>query len=389
MLANKLRSLLTMLGVIIGIAAVIATVALGEGAQRSIENQLQSLGTDVLTIRPGQSMFGGVDRGGARLTVDDAEALLESPEHIVAAAPEMQSSLQIELGKENANLSVVGTWASYFDLNNFALATGRFFTDEEDRGRRRVAVLGALVGSRLGAGRGSLVGETILVRGVRFDVIGVLAEKGSQGFQNPDEAIYIPLGTAQYRVLGTDRIRSIAFQAQSEAELPKALAEADAVLRREHRLRAGEERDFSIRDQTALLSTFQETTRSLSFLLAGIALISLIVGGIGIMNIMLVSVSERTREIGLRKALGARRADVLMQFLIEALVLCLGGGALGVGVGVGSSFALQRFAGWNMSVSPQALVVAFAFAAIVGIFFGMWPARRAARLDPIEALRYE
>ena len=390
--ANKLRSLLTMLGIIIGIAAVIAMMALGEGAQRSVAQRLQSLGANVLTVRPGQSAFGGGGgvRGQASMTVEDAEALRDQAgDAVLHVVPELESRLQVEHGTRNANLSVVGTWPSYFEVNNFQLAAGRLFTEGEDRGRRRVVVLGALVGQQLGTSSAALVGQSIRVRGTTFEVVGVLAEKGSQGFSNPDEALYVPLATAQVRVMGSDRIRSITVQASGEGRMQDAMVAVDTVLRREHRLRPGEDADFTIRDQATLVATVQETTKTFSFLLAGIAAISLLVGGIGIMNIMLVSVTERTREIGLRKALGARPQDVLLQFLVESLVLCLAGGILGLALGWGGSVALQRMAGWNTVVSPESVVLAIAFAAGVGIFFGLWPARRAASLAPIEALRYE
>ena len=388
-LANKLRSLLTTLGVVIGIAAVITMVALGEGAQRTVEQRLQGLGANLLTVRPGQSSFGGAGRGQSRLTVDDAEALLERPLHIAGVAPETQGRVQIEHGAANANLEIVGTWTSWFAINNFALDGGRLFTPAEDRGRRRVAVLGALAGDELGVPAPALLGETIRLGGVPFRVIGVLAEKGGQGFSNPDESVYVPLATAQLRVLGNDTVRSITVQAVSRDSMDAAMVEIDRVLRREHRLRPGQAADFNVGDQATLLTTMQETTRTFSFLLAGIAAISLLVGGIGIMNIMLVSVTERTREIGLRKSLGARRRDILLQFLIEALVLCLAGGALGLLLGIGGSLALARLAGWTLAVAPEAVFVAFGFAAGVGVFFGLWPARRAAGLEPIEALRYE
>ncbi len=389
LVTNKLRSLLTMLGVVIGIAAVITMVALGEGAQRTVEERLQTLGANVLTVRPGQSFFGGVGRGQSNLTVEDAEALLERGRSIVAVAPEVEDRLQVEYGAANANVSIVGAWPSYFAVNNFALAAGRLFTPAEDRGRRRVVVLGALAGDALGVPAPALVGQTVRIAGIPFRVLGVLAEKGGQGFANPDESLYIPLATAQVRVMGTDRVRAIGVQAVSREAMDAALAEVDQVLRREHRLRPGEEADFTVRDQATLLSTVQETTRTFSFLLAGIAAISLLVGGIGIMNIMLVSVTERTKEIGLRKSLGARRRDILLQFLIEALVLCLAGGAVGLLAGIGGSFALSRFAGWTVAVAPESVAVAFGFAAGVGLFFGLWPARRASGLEPIEALRYE
>ncbi|WP_224368230.1 ABC transporter permease [Hyalangium versicolor] len=389
-IANKLRSLLTMLGVVIGIAAVIAMVALGEGAQRNVAARLQTLGANVLTVRPGQSFMGGVGRGQALLSVDDAEALRANPQDILAVAPEMESRTQVEHGASNANLSIVGTWPAYFSINNYSTAAGRLFTDTEDRGRRRIAVLGALVGQQLGGvSADSLVGQSIRIGGVPFEVIGVLTEKGAQGFSNPDESIYVPLATAQFRIMGSDRVRSIGVQAVSEDKMDDAMVEINQILRREHRLRAGQEADFNIRDQASLLTTMQETTQTFTMLLAGIAAISLIVGGIGIMNIMLVSVTERTREIGLRKALGARPQDIMYQFLIESLVLCLVGGALGLILGVGGSYALQQLAGWNTAVSPESIVLAFAFSGGVGVFFGIWPARRAASLTPIESLRYE
>ena len=387
--ANKLRSFLTALGIIIGIAAVITMVALGEGAQRSVQERLQGLGTNVLTVRPGQDFMGGVDRGEARLTGEDARALLREPRAILRVSPEMQRRLQVEHGTSNGNIQVVGVWPAYFDIQNHAVAEGRMFTDAEERGRRRVVVLGAAVGQSLGTSSPALVGETIRIRGIPFEVIGTLAEKGQVGFGSPDDSLYIPLATAQFRVFGTDRVQTVHVQAVGEREVDAAITEIDTVLRREHRLRPAIPSDFNILNQATLLETFQATTRTFSFLLAGIALVSLLVGGIGIMNIMLVSVTERTREIGVRKALGARRRDILLQFLIEALVLCLAGGAIGILTGLGGAMTLQRLAGWNTAVSPEAVIVAFLFSAAVGIFFGLWPARRAASLDPIEALRYE
>ena len=387
--ANKLRSFLTALGIIIGIAAVITMVALGEGAQRSVQERLQGLGTNVLTVRPGQEFFGGVDRGDARLTQKDARALLREPRAIADVSPEMQRRMQVEYGAANGNIQIVGVWPSFFSIQNHQATAGRLFTDAEERGRRRVAVLGAAVGTPLQTSSESLVGQTIRIRGIPFEVIGVLATKGSMGFQSPDDQIYVPLSTAQFRVFGEERVQSVYVQAVDGNQMDMALAEIDSVLRRERRLRAGEQSDFQVRNQATLIETFQATTRTFSFLLAGIALISLLVGGIGIMNIMLVSVTERTREIGVRKALGARKRDILLQFLIEALVLCLAGGTVGILTGIGGAVALQRLAGWSTAVSLQAILLAFLFSAAVGIFFGLWPARRAASLHPIEALRYE
>jgi putative ABC transport system permease protein len=387
--ANKLRSFLTALGIIIGISAVIAMVALGEGAQRNVQAQLQSLGVNTLVIRPGQEFFGGVDRGDAKLTVKDAEALLREPKAILDGTPLTQRRIQVEYLGGNGNINVTGAWPSYFSIENFRIDSGHLFNQNEERGRRRVAVLGATAGDALKTSSMALLGKSIRIQGVPFEVIGVLQAKGSAGFQNPDDGIYIPFSTAQFRVFGSDRVQSIEVQAVSSSQMDAALAEIDHVLRREHRRRATQTSDFTIRNQTTLVQTFQETTKTFSFLLAGIALVSLLVGGIGIMNIMLVSVTERTREIGVRKALGAKRRDILLQFLIEALVLCLAGGLIGVLLGVGGATALQKLAGWNTAVSINAIAIAFLFSGAVGVFFGLWPARRAARLDPIEALRYE
>jgi putative ABC transport system permease protein len=390
--ANKMRSMLTMLGIVIGIAAVITMVALGEGAQRSVQERLQALGTNVLTVNPGQQMFGGVDRGeSVRLTVQDAEALLREPRAIKAVSPEMNRNQQLEYSGNNANAQVVGVWPSYFEINNHSATIGRLFDEGENRGRRRVAVVGARLGERLNIDTNSLVGKSILVRGIPFDVIGVLKEKGSgTGFGgSSDERIFIPQATAQFRIFGQDRVNNIQVQAHSPDDMNRAMAEIERTLRREHRIRPGDPSDFSIRNQATLLSTFEETTRTFSFLLAGIAIVSLVVGGIGIMNIMLVSVTERTREIGVRKALGARRRDIMLQFLIEALVLCIAGGIIGLGVGVSAAFGMAKLAAWNTVVAPQAAILAIGFSAFIGVFFGLWPARRAASLDPIVSLRYE
>jgi putative ABC transport system permease protein len=389
-IANKLRSMLTMLGIIIGISAVIAIVTLGDAARGAITAQLQGLGTNLLTVRPGQELFGGVDRGNAKLTVEDAEALQAAGGSIDAVAPEMETRVQVEFGTGNSNSSVVGTWPSYFQVNNQELAAGRLFSEGEDRGRRRVAVIGSAVGERLGvADSRALIGQTVRIRGIPFQVIGVMAEKGGGGFANPDESLYVPLSTAQFRLVGDDQIRSLGVQAVSEERMDAAMVQIDQVLRRQHRLAAGEESDFSIGNQSTLLDTVQNTTRTLSLLLAGIAAISLLVGGIGIMNIMLVSVTERTREIGLRKALGARRRDILTQFLVEAVLLCVSGGLIGLAIGFGGSLGVLRVFGWTAVLSANAAFLAVGFSAGVGIFFGLWPARRAAMLVPIEALRYE
>ena len=388
--ANKLRSFLTMLGIVIGVGAVITMVALGEGAQRQVENQIESLGTNVLTVRPGQGMFRGV-RGGsnARLTTEDVEAVRRGAPALVEVAPEMQGQLQVQFGRNNANVRILGTTPNYAAVENHTLQLGRFFDESEDRGRRRVAVLGGAVPAVLNTDSAELVGRTISIRNISFEVVGVLEEKGGSGWFNQDEQIFVPLETAQFRLLGTDRVSQFKVVVESEAAIPVAMVQIEDVLRREHRLPLGRENDFWISDSVQFLEMAQETTQTFTMLLAGIAAVSLLVGGIGIMNIMLVSVTERTKEIGVRKALGATRKAVLLQFLLEATTLCMTGGILGVAFAYGAAEMLSRSAGWTMAIAPQAIGLAVVFAAAVGVFFGLWPARRAASLDPIVALRYE
>jgi putative ABC transport system permease protein len=327
----------------------------------------------------------------APLTLDDARAIEEGARSILAVQPEMSRNLQVQHGSGNTNTSVVGTSANYLEVRNFRIATGRMFRESEDAGRKRVAVLGPQVLTDLGvADPATLLGESVRIDGIWFEVVGVLASRGQTGgFQNQDDQVLIPIQTARYRVIGNDRLRSINLLSASEDDIPLTMAEATRILRREHRLRPGQADDFTIRNQADFLTALGETTQVFTYLLAGIAAVSLLVGGIGIMNIMLVSVTERTREIGIRKALGATPVNILLQFLIEAVVLCLIGGVIGIGVGIGTAVILSRTLGWNTSVGPESVAIAFGFSAFVGIVFGVWPARRAAGMDPIDALRYE
>ncbi len=388
---NKLRSMLTMLGIIIGVAALITMVSLGTGAQRSVQSRIEALGPDLLTVFPGQSRRGGVaSETRVSLTVDDALALARDGNYIKAVVPELNRSQQVSSGATNINVNVVGTTANYVDVRRFTLVAGRMFSEGDDAARERYAVLGASVPRMLNANPAAMVGSDISIRGIQFEVIGILGEKGSQGsFANLDEQVLIPLETARYRIFGTDRLRSATVQIDDPANSSLAMIEIERVLRREHKIRPGGENDFQIRRQADLLETLETTARTFTRLLAGIAAVSLLVGGIGIMNIMLVSVTERTREIGVRKALGATRSTIMRQFLVEALVLCMVGGTAGILVGAAGSVVLSRVNHWNTSISPFAIALAFLFSAAVGVFFGMWPARRAANLDPIIALRYE
>jgi putative ABC transport system permease protein len=388
--ANVLRSALTMLGIIIGVAAVITMVALGSGAQAAIEEQIQALGTDRLSIYPGQSFRRGVaSTSRVSLTTEDALALTRDAPALRAVVPELSGNLQIKYGNRNANIRVVATTPEYVTVNNMDVVAGRNLSHGDGDSRRRVALLGSAVPDMLEANGPAMVGQELIIRGLRFEIVGLLEEKGGQGFFNPDERILIPLETGQYRVHGSDRLGSITAQVIHPDSITVAMIGIEGVLRREHGIRPGAANDFQIRTGTEFLTTAQEATETFTFLLAGIAAVSLLVGGIGIMNIMLVSVTERTREIGLRKAVGARRSNIMYQFLIEALTLCMLGGVIGVLVGAAGAEALHRFRDWNTLVSPQAVALAFAFSAAVGIFFGLWPAQRAARLDPIEALRHE
>jgi putative ABC transport system permease protein len=368
---NKLRSVLTMLGIVIGVGAVITMVALGTGAQTAVEQELQALGTDLLSVYPGQSMhrgFASADR--VSLTSDDAAALRRDGYALKEIVPELSRSQQVEYGNQNVNTEIVAATANYADVNNYDVVAGEMFTAGDNDSRRRVAVLGNAVPSMFGANGVAMIGQQISVRGIPFEIIGILSEKGSQGWRNPDEQILIPLRTGQFRVFGTDRVRSITVQVVDPDSVTVAMIGIERVLRREHGIRPGADNNFQIRNRTEFLSARQETAATFTFLLAGIAAVSLIVGGIGIMNIMLVSVTERT-------------------ILVEAVTLCLMGGVIGILAGSGAAIALSRLQNWNTLVSPQAVGIAFLFSAAVGIFFGLWPARRASRLDPIEALRYE
>lgn len=388
--ANKMRSALTLLGIIIGVAAVITMIALGRGAERRIQERISQLGVNVLTVMPGRGFHRGITAGVKDLTPRDARAILEKAEAVAAVAPSMTGSLQIEHTNVNHNTTVNGTWPTYADINDYSVRLGRFIEQRDEDGRQRVAVLAAEVPENLGSTGEKLLGERIKIRGISFEVVGILEAKGqSGGWMNPDDQVFIPLSTAQFRIFGTDRLRSISCKVRDQTMMSAAEAQIERVIRREHKIAPGGFNDFRIGNWASLLGTFEESAKTFKMLLGGIATVSLLVGGIGIMNIMLVSVTERTREIGVRKALGATRFNIMFQFLIESLVVCSTGGLIGVLVGIGAALALAQFAGWDTAVGAGSILLAFGFSAAVGVFFGMYPARRASILDPIEALRYE
>jgi putative ABC transport system permease protein len=388
--ANLFRATLTMLGIIIGVGAVITMLAAGAGAQKRIDDQIASLGANILTVNASNFFAGGVSRDRQTLIIDDADALRTDSHYLDAVVPEMQSRGQLKLDSLNTNARLTGTTFEYAQIFNYKLAKGRFFALTDDEERRRVVVVGAEIPERLETDAAKLLGKTLSVNGQPFEVIGVFESIGGGfGNQSPDSSAFIPLRTAEQRVLGRKQLDNISVRVEDGASLERAMVDIERVLRREHKLLPGKPNDFAIVDRREFLATQQEAQQTFTMLLASIAGVSLIVGGIGIMNIMLVSVTERTREIGIRMALGATRFSIMLQFLVESVTLCLLGGLLGIALGSGAASTLSKFAGWEVFVSPESVGLAVGFSVGVGLFFGIWPARRAARLDPIEALRYE
>ena len=386
---NMFRGFLTMLGIIIGVGSVITMVALGSGAQRAIDDQIDALGASILSVRSGGFMRHGVGSNQTTLSVDDAEALATDAKMISAVVPEVARQLQTKYKNKNQNLRIVGSPPNFAEIHNFSIKNGQMFTAADSAAKRRVAVIGNSVPAKLETTADEIYGKDIYINNTSFKVVGVFEEKGTSGFQNKDEQIWIPLTTAQFRVFGTKELDVISAQVSRGISVEQAIVDIERIMRREHHILPGAKNDFSIGDPRQFFNVRQAATQVFAYLLASIASISLVVGGIGIMNIMLVTVTERTREIGIRKALGATRLNILIQFLVEAMILCLIGGLVGVLLGVGISYGMNQIVGWQTFVSPLAIGIAFAFSAGVGLFFGIWPARKAARLDPIEALRYE
>ena len=386
--ANIVRSCLTMLGIIIGVAAVITMLAAGSGAQQQIEDQIDALGANVLNITAETWFLRGVARDALTLEVEDVWALREHAQYLDAVVPTLEDRGQITYEGQNSNVRLVGTTADYADIFNYGLQYGRMFTEAEDLARQRVAVAGAEIPQYLGIETSQdLLGQRVFVRGIPFTVVGILEEIG--GSNNPDQHVLLPVRTAETRVFGSEDLEDISVRVSPDVPLETAMVDVERVLRAEHKILPGFPNDFAIYDRKQFLETREAAQQTFTMLLASIAGVSLLVGGIGIMNIMLVSVTERTREIGVRMAMGATRFNIMTQFLIEAVALCLLGGALGVAAGAGMAILLSRTAGWAVQISPESILLAVAFSLGVGLFFGLLPARRAAALDPIEALRYE
>jgi putative ABC transport system permease protein len=388
---NKTRAMLTALGVIIGVASVIAMVAIGSGAQRRIAEQLESMGTNTLVVRPGSVTRGGVRTGAGTTTslnLADAQAIRDIS-GVIAVAPTVRSAVQLRYRGTNWGTAIEGVTPGYISVKNWPMADGEFFTDQHVVGAAHVCVLGQTVAREL-FGLSNPIGETIVMKGLACQVLGVLSEKGASAWgSDQDDRVFVPLTTVQRKIMGVTHIDRIEVQTAGRDATYQVMKEVTRLLRYRHRIVEDQADDFRIYNRAELAKTSEESAAVFTWLLGSIASVSLLVGGIGIMNIMLVSVTERTREIGIRMALGARRRDILWQFLLEALVLSVAGGVIGIVLGLGGAVALASFSNFPVSITPWSVMLAFSFAALVGVFFGLHPARKASRLQPIEALRYE
>jgi putative ABC transport system permease protein len=390
---NKMRTFLTMLGIVIGVAAVIAMLAVGRGAGESMRSSIASLGTNVINVFPGGRGQGParMEAGAAsRFREEDAEALKREADALLYVTPVARSSAQVKAGGQNWRTQVLGAWPEYLLIRQWGLASGSAYGRAEEHGAAKVCLIGRTVADNLFGAGSDPVGESIRVGNLPFRILGVLESKGQNSFgQDQDDIILAPFSTVQKKILGNTYVNAMMASAVSEAAMPEAAAQVTTILKRRLRMAEDAEPDFTVRTQTEIAEAASSMSGALTVLLSSIAGISLLVGGIGIMNIMLVSVTERTREIGLRLAVGARGRDILLQFLVESVAISLLGGLLGILLGVSASAALAASQGWAVQVTTSSVLVAFGFSAATGIFFGWWPARKAARLNPIDALRYE
>lgn len=391
---NKLRTGLAILGIVIGIGSVIALISLGQATQQAVAQQIQSLGANLLTVIPGSLNTGavrGAEGGGTTLTNDDATAIKTSPQitTVQNVSPEVSRRMQVTAGRNNSNIQIIGATSVYSQVHKISIATGNFISDQDNSAMSKVAVIGPQVVTNLFGDGVDPVGQTIRINNMSFRVIGVTVSKGGTGFANQDNIAYIPLSTAQKQLFGISYLTAIGIEAKSPDVMTNAQNEIGYLLLARHKLQNPSQADFSIFSQADILNTASATTGTFTTLLSGIAAISLLVGGIGIMNIMLVTVTERTREIGLRKALGAKKKTIITQFLVESIILTFTGGLFGIGIGILASFLYSYFTGSIFAVSPVSIFLAFAVSAAIGIVFGWYPAQKAANLQPIEALRYE
>lgn len=391
---NKMRTGLAILGIVIGIGSVIALVSLGQSTQQAVQSQIESLGSNLLTVRPGalsQAGVRGAAGGRTNLTLDDAKAIASSPQvtNIVNVSPESEQRTQVTTGSSNTNTEIMGVTPVYADVHNVAIASGNFITQNDVDSMTKVAVVGPQVVSDLFGDNANPIDQTVRVKGQTLTIVGVTVSKGGTGFMNQDDIIYVPLTTFQKQLFGINYLSSIAVQANSAEVMTDAQNEVGYLLLARHNLTDPTQADFSIMSQQDILNTASATTGTFTALLSGIAAISLLVGGIGIMNIMLVTVTERTREIGLRKALGAKKKVITTQFLTESVILTFSGGAIGIVIGIIASYIISKITSSPFVISPISILLAFVVSAGIGILFGWYPARRAANLQPIEALRYE
>ncbi len=390
LMRNKLRTFLTALGIIIGVSTVITMLAVGTGAQQSVQATIASLGTNTLMIFPGSGNQGGVRTGAfgaSTLTVEDAREITRQCTAVLRVSPMTQTNAQVVYQDQNWNTQITGSDVAYPQIRNWPIVEGRFFLEDDVRAAAKVCVLGQVVVDNLFGGE-SPIDQTIRIKGIPMRVVGVLAAKGDSAFgQSQDDIVIVPYSTSMKRLMRQANVRYIMAEATSGAEVDRARRQISELLSQRHRIAEGEDPDFSIRTQAEFAETANQSTRVFTMLLGSIASVSLLVGGIGIMNIMLVSVTERVREIGIRMALGAKRRDILRQFLVESVVLSLTGGAIGVMLGYGFAHIAARFSQWPPVVSPQSVMLAFGFSLVVGVFFGFYPAYKASQLDPIQALR--